>query len=131
MIDEANLLKLARMHCTNWEIAAFFDADVKTIERRFHPLLEKGRQEGKISLKRVMWTKALEGNTTMMVWLSKNCLGYTDKVESVVEGKTEHYVPPIPKPVPPIVPAISPKPPIDEPRTSPETNQTIPRPNPA
>ena len=35
----------------------------------------------KIALKRKMIEKALQGDNTMLIWLSKQMLGYTDKVE--------------------------------------------------
>lgn len=42
------------------------------------------RGTGKISLRRMMYQKAQSGNTTMQVWLSKNYLGYTERVEQKV-----------------------------------------------
>jgi hypothetical protein len=42
-------------------------------------VIEQGRNEGRMSLRRAMWHKAMnEGNPTMMIWLSKNLLGFSD-----------------------------------------------------
>jgi hypothetical protein len=82
VIDPKEVETLAAINCTVEEIAAFFDVDKRTIERRFMPHLIKGRQNGKSSLRRMMYAKAKEGNVTMMIWLSKQLLGYTDKVEN-------------------------------------------------
>lgn len=80
-IDEDQLLKLAAMHCTNVEIAAFFDVSKDTIERNYAAILAKGREQGKIKLRRLQWTSAEKGNVVMQIWLGKQYLGQTDKNE--------------------------------------------------
>ena len=78
--------KLAEFDLSLEELAAFFDCSKSTIQRRlkeseYAEAFERGKQLGNISLKRKMWQKALEGNTTMLIWLSKNRLGFSDKQE--------------------------------------------------
>jgi hypothetical protein len=46
---------------------------------RISPILLKGYDEGKSSLKRKMFEIALKGNATMLIWLSKQYLGMRDK----------------------------------------------------
>tara|TARA_R100000789_G_scaffold50436_1_gene50478 strand:+ start:1656 stop:2015 length:360 start_codon:yes stop_codon:yes gene_type:complete len=82
---DADLEKLATMQCTREEIAAFVGCSVSTLKRNFDPPIKRGWDRGKISLRRVMFDKAIRGNTTMMIWLSKNYLGMKDKVESSEE----------------------------------------------
>lgn len=70
---------LAKLHCTNREIASLVGISVDTLQRRYHDILDKGRDEGKMTLRRSMWDLALNGrNPTMMIWLSKQHLGFSD-----------------------------------------------------
>ena len=82
---DSDLEKLATMQCTREEIAAFVGCSVSTLKRNFDPPIKRGWDRGKISLRRVMFDKAIRGNVTMMIWLSKNYLGMKDKVESSEE----------------------------------------------
>jgi hypothetical protein len=78
-IDADQVKKLAAMQCTNVEIAAFFNCDEGTIRKRFSDVLSKGRETGKISLRRMQWQSAEKGNTSMLIWLGKQYLGQSDK----------------------------------------------------
>lgn len=84
-IDPQQVTMLAEMQCTNVEIAAFFGCDEGTIRKRFSEELSKGRECGKISLRRMQWKAAENGNNTMLVWLGKQYLGQAEKVESKQE----------------------------------------------
>lgn len=79
---------LAAINCSYAEIAAVVGCDESTLTRRFAQVIQKGREQGKSSLKRKMWETAMGGNVTMMIWLSKQMLGYTDKVEQKNEMST-------------------------------------------
>ncbi|RJQ55930.1 MAG: hypothetical protein C4521_01015 [Actinobacteria bacterium] len=78
---------LAALQCSNVEIAAFFGCDEGTIRKRFSEELTKGRQNGKISLRRKQWEAAKNGNVTMLIWLGKQWLGQSDKQD--IAGETE------------------------------------------
>lgn len=81
-IDEEQLEKLAIMQCADREIAAWFSVSVDTLHRRYADLIRKARDKGRTELRRVMWKKAvIENNTTMQIFLSKQWLGYSDKVD--------------------------------------------------
>jgi hypothetical protein len=81
-VDLDAIEKLAAINCSVAEIAAVVGVDRRTIQRRYAALIEKGRETGKSSLKRKMWKIAMDNeNVTMCIWLSKQMLGYTDKVE--------------------------------------------------
>ena len=80
-----DLEKLATMQCTREEIAAFVECSISTLKRNFDPPIKKGWDKGKRSLRRAMFDKAMRGNTTMLIWLSKNYLGMKDKVETSEE----------------------------------------------
>lgn len=92
--------KLCAIQCTLEEIAAYFNCSADTIERAvkrhyksgFADVFAQKRGHGKVSLRRVQFQKALEGNPTMMIWLGKQYLGQTEKVEQKVETVAEHIV---------------------------------------
>jgi len=70
--------KLAKLWCTNQEIAEWFGIDTNTLKYNFSDLIAKGRSETKQALRRAQLKNALEGNTTMQIWLGKNILGQKD-----------------------------------------------------
>ena len=86
-IDTEQLDKLAAMQCTLEEIANWFGVNKSTISRRFATNITKGRSKGKISLRRAMYHKALEGNAVLQIWLSKQYLGMKERVETSEEAK--------------------------------------------
>mgnify|MGYP003509719092 CR=1 FL=1 len=82
--------KLASIHCTNTEIASTIGCDSSLLSKpKYSEIITKGRERGKISLRRKMMETAMNGNVTMMIWLSKQYLGMTEKVEqeSQLSGK--------------------------------------------
>ncbi len=84
--------KLCNIHCTLVEISEWFDCSEDTIERAvkrekgmtFAEYFKRKSGRGKISLRRKMFETALSGNVTMQIWLSKNTLGYRDKIEEII-----------------------------------------------
>lgn len=85
-IDEKLLVELATIQCTDREIANILNISTDLLHRRFRATIKNAREAGKSSLRRVMWKKAVyDENTTMMIWMSKNILGFSEK--HVVESK--------------------------------------------
>lgn len=74
-VDTELLRRLALVHCTMAEIASVAGVHKRTLERRYAAVIEAAREDGKSSLRRVMWRKALDGNERLMIWLSKQHLG--------------------------------------------------------
>jgi hypothetical protein len=78
---------LCQIHATDEEMAAHLGCSPKTIQRRrnkdpeFAAIFEKGRADGKISLRRSQYKEALKGNTSMLIWLGKQLLGQRDNIE--------------------------------------------------
>ena len=86
-IDLELVEKLASIHCTNKEIAAVVDCDPSLLsKKRYSEIIEKGKERGKIGLRRKMFETAMNGNVTLMIWLSKQYLGFTEKVEQSVDA---------------------------------------------
>lgn len=80
------LEKLCRLQCTQEEIAAFFGITVSAVEKagrkkKYRDVMERGRSEGRMSLRRAQFKLACEeGNATMQIWLGKQLLGQQDKI---------------------------------------------------
>lgn len=76
-IDYDSVDKLARIHCTQQEIADFLGCSVDTLQRdeKFCGIYKKRIADACRSLRRKQWEAAEEGNTTMLVWLGKQYLG--------------------------------------------------------
>ena len=91
--DLSEVEKLASYHCEDQEIAAFLGVSAKTIQRRkqddpaFLSAIEKGRDKGKLSLRRWQFDAAKKGNITMLIWLGKQYLGQSDKADWTKDGK--------------------------------------------
>ena len=83
-IDNEAIKKLAQLHCTYDEIAEFCDVSTKTLQRRYVHLIKKGREMGRISLRRAHFEKALSGNVVMQIWLGKQHLDQRDKIELTI-----------------------------------------------
>ena len=77
-IDRDVVIKLARLHCSQQDIARWFDVDKNTIAKRFGEDIELAKCETRAKLRRKMLEEAMNGNTTMLIWLSKNMLGFSD-----------------------------------------------------
>ena len=102
-IDPEQVHRLAAIHCTVEEIASVLDCGKRTLERRFGAVIEKARQTGKASLRRRQYKAAMDGNITMMIWLGKQLLGQTDRVEQLGDQAVQvsvRYVDRPPAPVP-------------------------------
>ncbi len=72
------------IHCPNVEIAAAVGCSVDTLTDRYSELLDKGRSKGKASLRRIQWEAATKGNVVMMIWLGKQLLGQSDKMDKTI-----------------------------------------------
>lgn len=80
-IDPEVLKKLCAIHCSWDEISDIMQVDRRTLERRFAQAIQEGRSQGKMSLRRKRYEVAMNGNVPMLIWLSKQILGETDKME--------------------------------------------------
>ncbi len=80
-IDTKQLEKLASFGCTNREIASFFGCSEHLIKKSYSSFLTKGKDEGRIRLRKLQWVAAEKGNTPMLIWLGKQILDQKDKQE--------------------------------------------------
>ena len=80
-IDPKKVEYLASIGCTQTEIAKMYGCNEDTIQRTYSESWRKGIADCKERLRKIQWKIALEGNPTMAIWLGKQYLGQTDKVE--------------------------------------------------
>ena len=88
-INQEHFENLCNLQCTLDEIAGFFHCSPDTIERwckktyneGFADTYKKYSQNGKISLRRYQY-KLAERNASMAIWLGKQWLNQTDKIEA-------------------------------------------------
>jgi len=92
LIDQKQVEELARIGCTEPDMAAVLGVSVDTLQRRkrasaeFRGAIEKGRASLRNSLRRLQVKKALEGNVTMLIWLGKQLLGQSDRQNTELTG---------------------------------------------
>ena len=87
-IDQKEFEKLCFLQCTKQEFCSWFDTTDKTLERwcketygmGFSEVFRIKRENGIISLRRTQFQLA-EKSPAMAIFLGKNLLGQTDKVE--------------------------------------------------
>lgn len=88
-IDKRDFEKLCMLQCTRAEICSWFNVSEPTLidwckrtydGQDFLTVFNKKREGGLISLRRMQWQLA-EKSPAMAIFLGKNLLGQTDKVE--------------------------------------------------
>ena len=95
-ISKEEFEKLCGLQCTKGEIAGWFNCSEDTIERfckktygeSFAVVFDKKRGVGKISLRRTQW-KLAEKSATMAIFLGKQYLDQSDKIEQTINGIDE------------------------------------------
>lgn len=93
-IDWKKVDNMCAIHCTGEEQAGVLGVDYEALNRACKREKKMGFKEyfklksgaGKMSLRRKQYSEAIEGNTTMLVWLGKNWLGQTDKIEATIDA---------------------------------------------
>ena len=86
-VDPEQVRQLARLGCTWDEIAGVLKIGRTTLtarmrEKKYRDAYEQGGAEGDVSLRRAQYDSAMKGKTGMLVWLGKNRLNQTDRVET-------------------------------------------------
>lgn len=98
-LDEKQIEEMASSFLSAEAIARILDCHVDTIYSRFSEALQKGREKRRYNLACAMWSKALdEKDTKMMIWLSKQHLGYKDTIpEEATQINFSVYINEVPK----------------------------------
>ena len=90
LINKEHFEGMCKIQCTKDEMCGIFQVDEKTLTKwceetyklSFSDAYKKLSSTGKMSLRRQQFRSAENGNVTMQIWLGKQWLGQTDKVES-------------------------------------------------
>ena len=88
-IDWDQVDKMCAIHCTGEEQASILGVDYDTLNSAckreqgcsFSDYFKQKASHGRMSLRRKQYSAAMDGNTTMLVWLGKNWLGQSDQPE--------------------------------------------------
>ena len=89
---------MANIHCTAKEMAGVMKVDEDTLNRlikehynveNFSEWYERYSASGKMSLRRAQFKSAEAGNYTMLIWLGKQWLGQSDRVETTHSAEGE------------------------------------------
>ena len=94
LINQQQFESMCAIQCTKDEICAIFDVDEGTLTKwcketyntGFSDIYKKKSSTGKMSLRRNQFKSAEGGNVTMQIWLGKQYLGQTDKVEEKISS---------------------------------------------
>jgi len=99
-INWRELDKLCAVQCSMEEIASWFELDADTLTARiretycqtFPEYFAQKRGKGKIALRRrqlqvAMGTKNVPPNPTMLIWLGKQYLGQSDRMEAGITAR--------------------------------------------
>ena len=89
-IDWERLDSMCEIQCTGEEISAILGISKDTLDRAikakhgctFAAYFAEKRSPGKESLRRRQYRAAMDGDKTMLVWLGKQWLGQTDKIQT-------------------------------------------------
>lgn len=87
-IDDEQIAMLASFGCTNIEIAEMARISLRTLNRRYIDVITNGRNKLAMSLRRKQYEMAMNGNVTMLIWLGKQYLGQTDKLNTEMTNNT-------------------------------------------
>ena len=97
-INKTEFEKLCFLQCTQREFCSWFDVSDETLNkwcklnydgRTFLDVFKEKRENGIISLRRTQFQLA-EKSPAMAIFLGKNLLGQTDKVEQTVNDVSEN-----------------------------------------
>ena len=88
-IDLEKVENMAALMCSHEEIAAVMGISVSSLEHNpeFLQIHKKGMERGRASLRSFQFQLAKAGNPTMNIWLGKQYLGQSDRVQQEISGE--------------------------------------------
>ncbi len=96
-IKQSELESFAEMGIAIKEVAGFFMCSIDTIENRIQEMFgmtytefrEQKESKTRRMIKRKIIEKALGGDNTMLIWCSKNMLGWSEKIDTTLKGNPD------------------------------------------
>ncbi len=83
-LDPLVVQRMAEKHWSIEEIAGTLGVNRTTIRRRFGAKMEEWRASGRAKLRDLQWKKALDGDTRMILHMSKHMLSQHEKLEQTI-----------------------------------------------
>ena len=87
VVNPDDVYKLAQLGLNDREIAIWCDINEDTLRYNFADIMQKGREELKITLRRAMLKNAFSGNAALQIFLAKNILGMSDSPHATDDTK--------------------------------------------
>lgn len=78
---------LAGFGISHEDIAAYLGVDPKTLRKHFTEELKRGVTEANAKIAQRLFKKAMDGDTTALIWWEKTRSGKTDKIVTEHTGK--------------------------------------------
>lgn len=91
-IDEDMVFQLASFGLTRDEIASVCNCHPNTLDNRFYDTIKEGHLHRNSSLRRKQYEVAMNGNVAMLIWLGKQYLGQTEKIEQYGEVSVKEAI---------------------------------------
>jgi len=99
-INKEELEKIMQFYPSRKETADWYKVSEKSLERfirreydmTFDAFRDKGFVKTKLALKRKQIEMALDGDRTMLIWLGKQLLGQTEKIEQTAQESIQVIV---------------------------------------
>ena len=76
--DERGIMRMGELGLSNRAIAYIVGCDEKWIRKKYSEKIEKGKAKTGFHIAAKMIDLALAGDRTMLIWVSKNILGWAD-----------------------------------------------------
>ena len=92
IIDHNLVMQMASEDCTAMEICAYLGINKDRLYKECGEALRLGRDMGNASLKRKMYELAMAGDVKLLIWLSKNRLGYRDQPVEELQDTTLNVI---------------------------------------
>lgn len=92
IIDHNLVMQLASEDCTALEICAYLKINKDRLYKECGESLRMGRDLGNASIKRKMYELAMAGDVKLLIWLSKNRLGYREQPIEELQDTTLNVI---------------------------------------
>ena len=90
VIPEEEVAQLSQYHCTNKEMADFYNVPLQTFMDNFRDIIDNNRIITKQRLRKAQLELAMTGDRIMLIWLGKNILG---QAESPINTENSQVLP--------------------------------------
>lgn len=97
LIPYDQVRKLARIQCTQQEIASVLDISVDTLQRdeKFNEIYQHWMNHGRAAVRRAQYRAMLKGDGTMLIWLGKQYLGQREPPREITGAGGAPLIPEI------------------------------------